>query len=412
MMNEVSMRAAANMDSARETAGAPDWVAFSEVRWDEPRRRMHHLMEGLARRHRVLWINPPESVLRHPSVRTRLAQVRENLWAVDLPGGACGRNFLWPSLVSQWYWRRRLAPLLRTWRVPGRPLVVSVDTPAVFRLGGKLGADIVIYDSEDDWRHLPGNRASLIEYAEAELARRADVVLAVSDACVRRFAALGAKPRSLPNACTPEDWGGVTAGDAAEDMNDVSRPRFLYFGGIDGCIDVEAVRSAAHMLPEASWVFIGPWRDPAAGRALAAVPRCHMFGVRAYAELPRYAAAADALILPFRLSEWSRARDCIKLYEYLATGLPVVTTELPQIRRFPGLLEVAPEEEGPDGFACACRRALQEDRPELRARRRAAASEHTWERRVAELETIVDEHLRAAKGGGRAVAPNTNERAV
>jgi|GEM_PF-3355731 len=400
------MKSVANMNAARKSPGALDWVAFSDVRWDEPRRRMHHLMERLARRHRALWINPPESGLRHPSVRIRLAQVQENLWTVDLPGGACGRNFLWPSLLSQWYWRRRLTALLKSWRNHERPLVVSIDTPAVFRLGTELGADIVIYDSDDDWRHLPGNRASLIDYAEAELAHRADIVLAVSDACERRFAALGAKPRSLPNACTPEDWQGVSAADAPDDLKRMPRPRFLYFGGIDGCIDVDAIRRAAHTLPEASWVLIGPCRDQAVAQKLAAVPRCHMPGVRAYADLPRYAAGADALILPFRVSEWSRARDCIKLYEYLATGLPVVTTELPQTRRFPGLLEVAPEEEGPDGFTCACRRALEVDTPELRARRRAAAAEHTWEHRVAELETIVDEHLRAR----RAVTPNTHER--
>lgn len=390
------MESVVNMNAARNNVGAPDWVAFSDVRWNEPRRRMHHLMERLARWHRVLWINPPESILRRTSVRTRAAQVRENLWTVDLPGGACGRNFLWPSLLSQWYWRRRLTTLLKSWRSPERPLVVSIDTPAVFRLGSELGADLVIYDSDDDWRCLPGNRASLIEYAEAELARRADVVLAVSDACERRFTALGAKPRLLPNACTPKDWQGVNAGDVPDDLNGMPRPRFLYFGGIDACIDVEAVRSAAHMLPEASWVLIGPCRDAAVGRELAAVPRCHTFGVRAYADVPRYAAGADALILPFRLSEWSRARDCIKLYEYLATGLPVVTTELPQTRRFPGLLEVAPEKEGTDGFARACQRALHEDTPDLRARRRAAAAEHTWEHRVAELETIVEERLRAS----------------
>jgi O-antigen biosynthesis protein len=126
---------------------------------------------------------------------------------------------------------------------------------------------------------------------------------------------------------------------------------------------------------------------------LQSIPNCLLLGEKPYGELPALVAGCNALILPFKITPRSRARDCIKLYEYLATGRPVVTSEIPQARRFPGLLEVASKEEGTHGFAGACRRALEADTPELHARRKAAVQEHTWARRVETLESLVRERL-------------------
>jgi glycosyltransferase involved in cell wall biosynthesis len=76
----------------------------------------------------------------------------------------------------------------------------------------------------------------------------------------------------------------------------------------------------------------------------------------------------------------------MKVYEYLAAGLPVVATPLPALR------DVAEVRSAPDaqGIAELLDRALAEDSPERRAERSRAAGSHSWDRRLEEIATAVE----------------------
>jgi glycosyltransferase involved in cell wall biosynthesis len=370
-----------------------DWIVLSFVDWAGRRNRTHHLAEHLEKRGRVLWVDPPRSLLVHGSLRLKSRSVSDRCTVVELPGALPGRNLAAVSRLCGRFWARRLRRVLETWRDPAVPAAVLVETPAMWDAAELLGADLVVYDAHDDWRLMPGNRAALIESVEARAARAADLVISASDALDARFRALGASPVPVPNACEPGDWEAVDALAPAAEILEAPRPRLLFFGGVDDCFDAGLIRAAAAELPGASWLIVGQVSDPEALKHLRAVPGCRLLGERPYGELPALVAGCDCLILPFRITERSSARDCLKLYEYLATGRPAVSTELPRAREFAGLLELAPKEAGGGGFARACRRALETDSPELRARRRAAAQEHSWARRAAALEAAVAKRL-------------------
>ena len=80
----------------------------------------------------------------------------------------------------------------------------------------------------------------------------------------------------------------------------------------------------------------------------------------------------------------------LKLFEYLAAGLPVVVGGLPELGRFADIIGVPGS---PAEYPREVRRALAEDGPEKRAARVALAAENTWDHRVEQISALVEEAL-------------------
>ncbi len=123
--------------------------------------------------------------------------------------------------------------------------------------------------------------------------------------------------------------------------------------------------------------------------ALERLPNVKLLGRKPYASLPSYLRAFDVGIIPFKLNELTRNVNPIKLREYLSAGLPVVSTDMPEVARYvrnAGELAnactvVSQHEE----FDAAVVRALASDSPAARRARSEAMRAETWERKVADL---------------------------
>jgi glycosyltransferase involved in cell wall biosynthesis len=112
----------------------------------------------------------------------------------------------------------------------------------------------------------------------------------------------------------------------------------------------------------------------------------HLLGPRAYAELPDVLRGADAGLIPYSINELTASIFPMKVYEYLAAGLPVVATTLPALA---GVTEVARAADA-QGIARLLDEALTEDTPERRAERSRAAASHSWERRLEEIAAAIE----------------------
>jgi glycosyltransferase involved in cell wall biosynthesis len=115
--------------------------------------------------------------------------------------------------------------------------------------------------------------------------------------------------------------------------------------------------------------------------ALAREPNVHLLGARHYSELPAVLRGAAAGVIPYAQNPLTASIFPMKVYEYLAAGMPVIATELPALA---GINEVQTARDGQE-MAAKLERALDTDTPELRASRARAASEHSWERRLQEI---------------------------
>jgi glycosyltransferase involved in cell wall biosynthesis len=177
-----------------------------------------------------------------------------------------------------------------------------------------------------------------------------------------------------------------------EDLVALPRPVLGFYGTLQDWVDLDLVAEVARRRPDWSIVLIGTVHVDTA--VVADLPNVHLLGRRRNDELPAYCKGFDVGLIPYRQSEQLRYRNPIKLREYLSAGLGVVSTEVPEVRRYARWCSIAGDAAG---FVRAIERVLADDSPALRRERSRAMREETWPARVAEIATTVDEVARGRR---------------
>jgi glycosyltransferase involved in cell wall biosynthesis len=176
---------------------------------------------------------------------------------------------------------------------------------------------------------------------EGEIARSVDLVAYTSSGLEPHVRSLGARRwLHLPNGVEVSHFTDGPR-DVPDDLSGIRRPIAIYVGAMDEWFDFHAVETAAIELPGVSFVLIGP--DSPARDRLATLPNLHLLGPRPFVDLPRYLHNSDVGLIPFDVAGHTELVNDIhplKLYEYLACGLPVVATRWRELERLasPALL--------------------------------------------------------------------------
>lgn len=162
-------------------------------------------------------------------------------------------------------------------------------------------------------------------------------------------------------------------------------PILLFFGHIShDWVDVELLRFVASTRPNWHIALVG--RSSVSKAEFGAYPNVHLLGERDYEELPALCQYASAGIIPFVNSELTAACNPLKLYEYLAAGLPVVSTDIPEVRRYSKMVLIGVT---PDAFLAACDKALLLDRADYSRKASDSVREHDWDSRVERIYALI-----------------------
>ena len=189
---------------------------------------------------------------------------------------------------------------------------------------------------------------------------------------------------------------------APADLAALPRPIVGYVGGLHQWVDQDLVAATASRLPHVSFALIGPEQTDVS--RLKALPNVHLFGQRPHGELPRYVRGFDVGLVPYRITEYTANVYPTKLNEYLVMGIPVVATDLAEIRRFNGehgdIVRIAATADGYAGEVSAA--IAQTAAPSETARRIAVAESNSWERRLEKMSELIESELtaRAARTTG------------
>jgi glycosyltransferase involved in cell wall biosynthesis len=375
-----------------------DVVFFASKEWSSHRQRPHWVAAELARRGaHVLFVENLGTRLPHLSEWHRVAaKLRRWAWAsaprqshevapriaVDAP--------LVPPL-QHWPGVRRLSGALLARRIrrrlpprpKGRVLVVwtYLPMPIIRDVAPLLDADLLVYDWADDASaHMvgasPAQRQRVAAWEETMLTA-ADLVFVASAELLRRTAA-------RPNAVALPH-GAPRAREAprrSDDDGSDRQPTVGFVGSITEFTDLELVAELARARPQWSFVMVGPARVPL--YELRAMPNVIIAGEQDYDEVHRFLASFDAAIVPYRLTPAIEVSSPLKVHEYLAHGLPVVSVDIPEVRALTPRVEVAA---GTDAFLAALDRAV------IKGKGPADPSGTTWEERVDEMIAHVDRAL-------------------
>lgn len=173
------------------------------------------------------------------------------------------------------------------------------------------------------------------------------------------------------------------------DIADLQKPVVGYIGVIEDRVDVDLIAFLATKNPTKSFVLIGPvWRDDYAQR-LKERPNVHLLGYKSYEEAPAYLQQFDVGLIPHR-GPFVTATNPMKMYEYLACGLPVVATKNSGVEMFKGHVYIAAD---PEDFNRKLYRALTEDTVERKNQRKKAVEEFSWNRTVKQMLDIISKKL-------------------
>ena len=119
----------------------------------------------------------------------------------------------------------------------------------------------------------------------------------------------------------------------------MKKPVIGFFGLIADWVDLALIRFLATSQPDWNLVLIGKVVTSLA--AIDGLANVHLFGQKPYASLPGYAKAFDVALMPFVMNELTLAANPLKIREYLAAGLPVVSSAIPEAEKLKGVLHVA-----------------------------------------------------------------------
>jgi uncharacterized SAM-binding protein YcdF (DUF218 family) len=391
----------------------PDVVCISSIDWDFIWQGHQEIMSRLAADgHRVLFVE--NTGVRAPKVRD-IGRVRQRIrnWWRGTKGFREERPnlFVYSPLVlplpysrpARFFNRVVLFRALRRWlRATGfyRPIVWTfLPTPLAHDLIAELDPQLTIYYCIDDLASSsPG--AKRIVPSEEKLFERADLVFVTSERLRARAARHSQRVHLFPFGVNLERFEEVRLQNVAApgDMQAIAGPIVGYVGGLHQWVDQDLIASVAAQLPDATFALVGP-----AQTDVSTLERCvnvRLFGQRPHPELPHYVKRFDVGIVPYRDTEYTANVYPTKLNEYLAMGLPVVATDLPEIRRFNashgGVVQVARDA---NAFAEAIRSALGDSSPADVARRVQVAHENSWTSRVAAMTRLIDQAIASRENG-------------
>ncbi|MBC7785846.1 MAG: glycosyltransferase, partial [Burkholderiales bacterium] len=181
-----------------------------------------------------------------------------------------------------------------------------------------------------------------------------------------------------------------------------SSPVFGYTGSVhQDRIDIEIVVELAKAFPAATIALVGPnMLNPESVTRLAAHKNIVLPGPVDFSEVASVMSAFDVCIVPHVVNDFTESLSPLKLYEYLASGLPTVSTPVSGFRDYPGLIHLAADA---SSFVRACEIALSEPQ-EMAVRRQEIAKQHSWDARLDEIEAVIDSTL-DSKASSYSTAP-------
>ncbi|PYS24316.1 MAG: glycosyl transferase family 1 [Acidobacteria bacterium] len=373
LSSPASLREATRNEPQTSARLRPDVVCFSIVDWNFRFQRPQQLMSQFAANgHRVFLIRLDQTLSIQTRPKFSLIQLKENLYQItlaalrpvminqeDVKGGNAD------SLCAALEELRAAYGIGEAIAYVMTPSWTTMAQEAKRRWGWR-----VVYDCMDDWNGFPGF-GRLAANAEDRLVDNCDLLVVSANRLYEKW-----RKRNGPTvlARNAVDFDFYQERCRTNKMLGAKHPIVGYFGAIADWFDLDLMIAVARRRPNFNFVLLGGVFEVDVTE-LRGLPNVQVLGQQPYETMPQYLYHFDACIIPFKINSTTQATDPVKVYEYLSCGKPVVSVDLPELNSFRELLYVARNR---DHFVEQLDKAIAEDDPDIRQRRRKFAAENTW----------------------------------
>jgi glycosyltransferase involved in cell wall biosynthesis len=365
--------------------------------WDADPTSKHQVMRVLARENQVLWV---ESIgLRRPGASAGDAlRILKKIRKFARGPVRVAQNFhvVTPLVIpfydvkgvqtfNAWFLAHYIRRQAR--RLGMKDFQLWTFLPTTAPLIRYLKPKKVIYYCVDEWSAFSFLNGQLMEQMEKALIKQSDVVITSAEKLYASKRHLHPKTYLVPHGVDSEHFGKACLPGTVvpKELEGLPSPIIGFWGLIHEWIDIDLIYHIASQRPQWSFVLIG--KTGVDCSSLKKLSNMHMLGVRSYDTLPAFAKGFSIGIIPFKINRLTENVNPIKLREYLASGLSVVSTPLPEARAYAQVVRFG-------ATAAEFLTALDESvkaRHEFSSRVcQEAVSKETWLSRVEHISVLVD----------------------
>lgn len=317
---------------AKERAGiidpklstSPDLICLSHLRWDFVWQRPQHLLSRCARDRRVFFVEEPIFGDFVPHLKISARDCGVSVVVPHLPQGldeielAAVQQAL---LIDELFMEHAITDY-----------ILWYYTPMALSFTRYLEPLIRVYDCMDELSAFK-NAPPGLKRLEAELFETADLVFTGGHSLYEAKRHLHSHIHPFPSSIESAHFRQARySTNEPSDQKHIPHPRLGFFGVIDERMDLALLAGIADARPDWHLVLIGPVVkiDPA---DLPKRPNIHYLGGKDYKELPDYLSGWDIAMLPFARNDATRFISPTKTPEYLAAGVPVISTSIRDVVR-------------------------------------------------------------------------------
>jgi glycosyltransferase involved in cell wall biosynthesis len=322
-------------------------IALVPDAWQDIVMPRHHVLQRLAKHFPVIWVEPArpwrEYIRPFSPVFLHLDRWSEPVPSMDvLTPGFMHPRFDKLRRLAAISFRSRLA-VARRWL-----LRKGVQRIALYIWRDEFAEALDLVPHDFSCYHID-DEYSFSEYSqpnsERELAilRRADHVIIHSPALMEKKGHINPHTSLIPNGVDFENYAANHPEPA--EMVGIPHPRIGYAGVIKKQLDIGLLVRLARSRPQYSFVFVGPIGNIGGKEqqlaALKQLPNVHMLGGRPAKALPAYVRHFDVCLMCYEVNGYTRYIYPMKLNEYLATGLPIVSAPIETVLSFAEVVSIA-----------------------------------------------------------------------
>lgn len=374
-----------------------DIICFSHD-WTADPLSKTHIARVLSKENRILWINSLAN--RSPTISNKdlsriflkikafvsenIKQVEPNIFVMNplaLPsyGNTTVREF------NRWFLLHQVKNAIR--KLGFTKPINLVFNPAAGLLARKLNESLLVYYCVDEYTAFTGVAPGLRE-VEEELCRKADLVIVSAVKLLISKRSYNSKTFLIRHGVDWEHFkSAIDTAEIHDEIKNLPHPIIGFHGLLADWIDYELIQKIAHHFQNGSVVLIGKTSIEAEKevKKLKDFKNIHLLGRKPYDQLPKFCKGFDVAINPFRINELTLSANPLKIREYLAAGLQVVSTALPEVENLKYCLIAKNHDE----FISKLEQALKN--PTSREDISDSVKNESWNSKVAELDRIISE---------------------
>jgi len=376
-------------------------IYFALNRWDSMIQREQHLMLGLSRTYRVLFIDPPLSCLtllfgkirgEKWTFRGHLHRVNDQLVVYTPPAFPPFNQYLgWVHCLHTTLFVFLVKKILG--RLNFRNYIIGIGRPFLGGIARKFNPRLSYYDCSDNYSESPRLRGDkkMLRAHEERILKSVDLVFCSGQGLQEAKGRLNKNCFLIPNGVDLSSFEQKLSDmESPEDIRGIKKPIVGYIGLIDERLDFGHLKRLAQARPDWSIVLIGPLMSKHSAAFFREHSNIYSLGEKDYKELYRYLKMFDVCLIPFKINAFTQKIYPTKLHQYFAAGKPVVSSPLPDLEKFAPWVEFYSDAKE---MEIKIERSLREDSEKKALERMRVASENTWDRRVESMIEIFRGHL-------------------